>query len=100
MKNMLIFGKAFEIAYVYKNKDGKQELRVKVSSPFNSIAYSNEEGEVEMFLYFYYKELEDDLYIDCVFKYVSSCKNITKFEVEEPSLNEIFIEKVGKPYEK
>lgn len=65
MKNMLIFGKAFEIAYVYKDKDGNQELRFKVSNPYNSIAYCNEEGEVEMFLYFYYKELEDDLYIDC-----------------------------------
>jgi ABC-type uncharacterized transport system ATPase subunit len=35
-----------------------------------------------------------------VFKYIAKCKNITKFEVEEPSLNEIFIEVVGESYEK
>ena len=35
-----------------------------------------------------------------VFKYVSTCKNVLKFIVEEPSLNEIFISKVGEAYEK
>ena len=35
-----------------------------------------------------------------VFKYVSQCKNVLKFIVEEPSLNEIFISKVGESYEK
>lgn len=37
---------------------------------------------------------------DKVFKVVSKGDNITKFVVEEPSLNEIFIEKVGETYEK
>lgn len=35
-----------------------------------------------------------------VFKYISKCDNVTKFVVEEPSLNEIFISKVGESYEK
>lgn len=35
-----------------------------------------------------------------IFKVVSKGHNITKFEVEEPSLNEIFIAKVGESYEK
>ena len=35
-----------------------------------------------------------------VFKAVSKSSNITKFNVEEPSLNEIFIERVGTAYEK
>ncbi len=34
-----------------------------------------------------------------VFKIISKGKNITKFIVEEPSLNEIFISKVGEAYE-
>ncbi len=34
-----------------------------------------------------------------VFKVVSNGENITKFSVEEPSLNEIFIAKVGETYE-
>lgn len=48
----------------------------------------------------YIVKIEDDSYVDNVFKYISKCNNITKFEVEEPSLNEIFIEKVGVAYEK
>lgn len=39
-------------------------------------------------------------YVDDVFKIVSKGKDITKFVVEEPSLNEIFVEKVGESYEK
>ena len=35
-----------------------------------------------------------------VFKYITSCQNITKFDVEDATLNEIFIEKVGEAYEK
>ena len=35
-----------------------------------------------------------------VFNYIKTCKNITKFVVEEPSLNEIFVDKVGGTYEK
>ncbi len=38
--------------------------------------------------------------VDKVFKVVSKNKNITKFVVEEPSLNEIFVAKVGEAYEK
>jgi ABC-2 type transport system ATP-binding protein len=38
--------------------------------------------------------------VDDVFKYIAKCSDITKFVVEEPSLNEIFIEKVGESYEK
>lgn len=35
-----------------------------------------------------------------VFKIISKSDNITKFVVEEPSLNEIFVSKVGESYEK
>ena len=38
--------------------------------------------------------------VDKVFKYISKCSNVLKFVVEEPSLNEIFISKVGESYEK
>lgn len=37
---------------------------------------------------------------EAVFKEVSKHQNITKFSVEEPSLNEIFVAKVGEVYEK
>lgn len=38
--------------------------------------------------------------VDDVFKYISKCKNVIKFIVEEPSLNDIFVSKVGESYEK
>jgi len=45
-------------------------------------------------------KIENDEVVDDVFAYVSKCKNIIEFRVEEPSLNEIFIAKVGEDYEK
>lgn len=45
-------------------------------------------------------KIESEDVVDDVFKYISKCSNITKFVVEEPSLNEIFVEKVGESYEK
>ncbi len=44
--------------------------------------------------------IENEDIIENVFKYITTKKNITKFVVEEPTLNEIFIEKVGESYEK
>ena len=45
-------------------------------------------------------KIEDSSVVDKVFKKVSKKNNITKFVLEEPSLNEIFISKVGEAYEK
>lgn len=47
----------------------------------------------------YEVKIESQDKVTNVFKYVSTCKNITKFIVEEPSLNEIFVEKVGEAFE-
>ena len=47
----------------------------------------------------YIIKVSDDGIIDDVFKTVSKFKNVTKFVVEEPSLNEIFLAKVGEYYE-
>ena len=48
----------------------------------------------------YEVKIEDSTIVENVFKKVSKKKNITKFVLEEPSLNEIFISKVGEAYEK
>ena len=45
-------------------------------------------------------KIENSDIVDNVFKVVSKCKCVTKFVVEEPSLNEIFVERVGENYEK
>lgn len=45
-------------------------------------------------------KIKDDTFVSKVFKLVGKSKNINKFVVEEPSLNEIFVSKVGEAYEK
>lgn len=48
----------------------------------------------------YVIKIEDDSVVKKVFKEILKSDDITKFEVEEASLNEIFIEKVGESYGK
>lgn len=48
----------------------------------------------------YVISIEDDSYVNSLFKCISKFKNITKFSVEDPSLNEIFISIVGDSYDK
>lgn len=45
-------------------------------------------------------KVKENSVIEDVFAIVKNGKNITKFEVEDPSLNEIFLSKVGEVYEK
>lgn len=45
-------------------------------------------------------KIKDSSYVPKLFKEISKFNNITKFVVEDASLNEIFIEKVGEAYEK
>lgn len=45
-------------------------------------------------------KIADNSKVSSVFKAISKAKDVTKFVVEEPSLNEIFISKVGDKYEK
>ncbi len=44
-------------------------------------------------------KIENESFIKDVFAYVKKCDNILKFSVEDASLNEIFIDKVGATYE-
>lgn len=39
--------------------------------------------------------IEDKKYVESIFKYITKCKNVTKFEVVELSLHEIFTKEVG-----
>ncbi len=45
-------------------------------------------------------KIKDQKVASKVFDSISKCKKITKFVVEEPSLNEIFVAKVGESYDK
>ena len=48
----------------------------------------------------YEVKIEEDKVAPKVFEVVSKSKNIIKYALEEPSLNEIFVSKVGESYEK
>ncbi len=48
----------------------------------------------------YIISIVDDSYVNSLFKVIAKFPNITKFSVEDPSLNEIFISIVGDSYEK
>ena len=48
----------------------------------------------------YIVKIESEDVISKVFEVVKTFDNVTKFSVEEPTLNEIFISKVGEAYEK
>ena len=45
-------------------------------------------------------KIESDEYVEDVFKIVKKGSDITKFVVEDASLNEIFVSLVGEAYEK
>lgn len=44
-------------------------------------------------------KIEDESVSQAVFDYVKTCENIKKYDIEEPSLSEIFIAKVGHKHE-
>lgn len=48
----------------------------------------------------YIISIKDESYVNSIFKCISKFNNITKFSVEDPSLNEIFISIVGECYDK
>jgi len=45
-------------------------------------------------------QISDSSYIDNVFNVIKKCDNVTKFVVEDPTLNEIFVSIVGDVYDK
>ncbi len=48
----------------------------------------------------YEVNIKDKTYVENVFEYIKTCKKINKFVLQEPSLEEIFVAKVGEAYGK
>ena len=89
-------GKLSEIKRQYRKKNilikGDIDLdKVKKIKGVIEVTKNKDEYEIK---------IESDGIVKDVFDYVSKCDSVTKFVVEEPSLNEIFIAKVGEDYEK
>ena len=85
-------------------KDIKNDYRQKNIHVIGDIDISKIEKldyvkEIETINDEYIIKITDNNYTNELFREISKYKNITKFIVEEPSLNEIFISKVGEAYE-
>lgn len=98
---VLVKGKSVLSGYL---KDIKNDYRQKNVHVIGDIDISKIEKldyvkEIETINDEYIIKITDNSYTNELFKEISKYKNITKFIVEEPSLNEIFISKVGEAYE-
>ena len=98
---VLVKGKSVLSGYL---KDIKNDYRQKNIHVIGDIDISKIEKldyvkEIETINDEYIIKITDNSYTNKLFKEISKYKNITKFIVEEPSLNEIFISKVGEAYE-
>lgn len=92
----VLSGSLKEIKKEYQRKN----IFIKADVDINEL--KNIEGvyEIEENPEEYVVRIENESVIDKVFKYIKKCKNVTKFNVEDASLNEIFLSKVGGAYEK
>lgn len=98
---VLVKGKSVLSGYL---KDIKNDYRQKNIHVIGDIDISKIEKldyvkEIETVNDEYIIKIADNSYTNELFKEISKYKNITKFIVEEPTLNEIFISKVGEAYE-
>ena len=59
--DLLLYGRAYELYYVYDD-----DFKIKTISPTSGIAYENENGQVELFVCFYNKDLDDTKYLDVI----------------------------------
>ena len=75
---------------IFIKGDVKKEDLLKIDGVYDVIV-KPDEFEVK---------IESEDIVEDVFKYIKKCKNVTKFVVEEASLNEIFVSKVGEEYDK
>ena len=94
--NVVLEGKLTKIKEDYRRKN------IKVIADIDEEEIENTKGvvSVEKNKNEYTIKIEDIKYVDSIFKKISKSSNVFKFVVEEPTLNEIFVSKVGESYEK
>jgi ABC-2 type transport system ATP-binding protein len=94
--NTVLQGKLSKIKEDYRRKN------IKVIADINEEDIRKTKGviSVEKDVKEYTIKVEDIKYVKDVFKKLQKCNNVIKFVVEEPTLHEIFIDKVGEAYEK
>ncbi len=99
---ILLKGKTVLKGYLKDIKEEYSNKNILVSGDIDVSKIKEQEGVIDICQSNdeYIIKVSDKKYTNDIFKIISKCKNITKFVVEEPSLNEIFISKVGENYEK
>jgi len=83
-----------------KKDFGKKNIRLSADININDLKSIQGVLEVSLENLEIVVKIESEEYIENVFKEVKKCKNVTKFIVEDASLNEIFLSTVGENYEK
>ncbi|MBQ6285576.1 MAG: ATP-binding cassette domain-containing protein [Bacilli bacterium] len=94
--NTVLKGKLTDIKKDYRKKN----IKVKADLDIDEIKSIKGVLDIEKNKDEYTIKIENESIVDDVFKKVSKYKNVNKFVVEEPTLNEIFVSKVGEEYEK
>lgn len=99
---VLMNGKSVLEGYLKDIKEKYRKKNILVKGDIDLDKIKNVDGvlEINEKADEYEIKIKDSNVSDDVFKVVSKGKNITKFQIEEPSLNEIFVSKVGESYEK
>ncbi len=98
---ILVHGKSVLEGYLKDIKENYQKKNILIKGDLTKKDLENIDGviKVEKLKDEFNVQIKDKSYIDIVFNNIKKFK-IIKFVVEEPTLNEIFVEKVGESYEK
>lgn len=98
---ILVKGKSVLEGYIKDIKSNYKKKNIFVKGNIDIDKIKNCDGviEVNQINDEYVVKIEDDSYVNKVFKVISKADNITKFSVEDASLNEIFVSVVGEAYE-
>jgi len=99
---ILMNGKSVLEGYLKDIKESYRKKNIKIKGDIDIEAIKKIKGVVGVTVGAEETEvkIESNEIAKDVFKIVSNSKDITKYAVEEPSLNEIFVTKVGESYEK
>ena len=99
---ILVKGNSVLQGRLSKIKEDYRKKNIKIIADLDEEEIKKTKGvlQVEKDANEYTVKVEDIKYVNSVFKKLEKCKNVIKFVVEEPTLHEIFIDKVGEAYEK
>jgi len=99
---ILMNGKSVLEGYLKDIKESYRKKNIKIKGDIDIDAIKKIDGVVGVTVGAEETEvkIESNEIAKDVFKLISKSKDITKYAVEEPSLNEIFVTKVGESYEK